>query len=187
MTYPCMPKTLVRVVASSALALSAAGASVVVEAGPAAAKSFRPIICTAASQPTMQSSVVFTGCQRHGVTGGSGNLQGNGVNGNAVLTWKTGSSSTSVGTRSRGSRPHRVLLGQLRWTSKAPSCPPWVGGHPSSWARRCRSTRASLWAWPSSSRSSFLAPHSQSGRSAGVTSSHSRSDGPNCLGRRSIA
>lgn len=55
---------------------------------------FRPITCTAASQLNTSAPIVVSGCQRRMLTGGTGAIQGNGVNGQNVLTWRTGKSLT---------------------------------------------------------------------------------------------
>ena len=86
-----MHESLVRFTAASALFVCAV-ATILALSGTAGAASrpFRPIVCTAASQLTTQSPTLVTGCDRPRITGGSGDFQENGVNGNDVLTWATG-------------------------------------------------------------------------------------------------
>lgn len=89
-----MPRELRRSLAtivSILVVVGCAGLGAVASTGSAwAVPRFRPIVCTGASQPNAPSPVLVTGCNRRGLTGGSGQIQGNGNNGDDVLTWRTG-------------------------------------------------------------------------------------------------
>jgi hypothetical protein len=78
----------VSVVASGWVALSLVSSGA---ASGSANSKIRPIVCTAASQPTETSPVLISGCNRYKITGGHGSFDGNGP---YTLTWGSGSTFT---------------------------------------------------------------------------------------------
>ena len=82
-----------RIAVVSLMAVSGIGFTLLspANASGAANPKIRPIVCTAASQPTASSPVLVSGCDRRRITGGSGAFEGNGP---YTLTWASGDTFT---------------------------------------------------------------------------------------------